>query len=138
MKLHQRRIAFLLVLVMAAALLCVPSLAADRTAPNAFGIRTYVALGDSVATGLNDNNGTNQDAYGIFVFYIISQIVGVQLIASAVQNSPPTEAIFTGSSVEMLQFIRGVLWRSTAISAVGAAAFYAITHWMLARRLNLQ
>ena len=73
-----------------------------------------------------------------FVFYIISQIVGVQLIANAVQNSPPAEAIFTGSSVEMIQFIRGVLWRSSAISAVGAVVFYAITHWMLAKRLNLQ
>ena len=73
-----------------------------------------------------------------FVFYIISQIVGVQLIANAVQNSPPAEAMFTGSSVEMIQFIRGILWRSSAISAVGAAVFYAITHWMLAKRLNLQ
>ena len=73
-----------------------------------------------------------------FVFYIISQIVGVQLIANAVQNSPPTEALFTGSSVEMIQFIRGILWRFTAISTVGAVVFYAITHWMLAKRLNLQ
>ena len=60
----QKRLAFLLALVMAAALLCVPSFAADTAAPNEYGIRNYVALGDSIATGLNDNNGTNQDAYG--------------------------------------------------------------------------
>lgn len=45
-------------------LLAVPSMAADTSAPNDFGIKTYVALGDSIATGLNDNTGTNQDAYG--------------------------------------------------------------------------
>ena len=60
----QRRLSFLLALVLAAALLCVPSFAAEPPAPNEFGIRNYVALGDSIATGLNDNTGTNQDAYG--------------------------------------------------------------------------
>ena len=64
MKRHQNRIAFLLAVVMVAALLCVPSFAAGNTAPNEYGITNYVALGDSIATGLNDNNGTNQDAYG--------------------------------------------------------------------------
>ena len=60
----QRRLSCLLVIVMAAALLCVPSFAAGNTAPNEYGITNYVALGDSIATGLNDNNGTNSDAYG--------------------------------------------------------------------------
>lgn len=59
----QKRVSFLLVLGMLAALLCIPSLAAD-TSPNEFGIENYVALGDSIAHGLNDNNGTNEDAYG--------------------------------------------------------------------------
>ena len=53
-----------------------PSLAADRTAPNSYGIRTYVALGDSVATGLNDNNGTNQDAYGSWEVGYTTQLAG--------------------------------------------------------------
>ena len=57
----RRWLSGLLAVVMAAALLCVPSLAAEK---NEFGIESYVALGDSIATGLNDNNGTNQDAYG--------------------------------------------------------------------------
>lgn len=60
----QRRLSFLLAVVMVAALLCVPSFAAGNTAPNEYGITNYVALGDSIATGLNDNNGTNEDAYG--------------------------------------------------------------------------
>ena len=60
----RRSLSLLLAVVLAAALLCVPSLAAEEPAPNEFGIRSYVALGDSIATGLNDNTGTNQDAYG--------------------------------------------------------------------------
>ena len=61
MKQHRRWLSLLLALVMTAALLCVPTLAVEK---NPFGIESYVALGDSAATGLNDNNGTNQDAYG--------------------------------------------------------------------------
>ena len=57
----RRWLSGLLAIVMVAALLCVPSLAAEK---NEFGIESYVALGDSIATGLNDNTGTNQDAYG--------------------------------------------------------------------------
>ena len=60
----RRWISILLAVVMTAALLCAPALAAEESAPNEFGIRNYVALGDSIATGLNDNTGTNQDAYG--------------------------------------------------------------------------
>ena len=48
---------------MTAALLCVPSFASDEEAPNVYGIKKYVALGDSIATGLNDNSGTNQYSY---------------------------------------------------------------------------
>ena len=61
MKQSRRWLSALLALVMTAALLCVPTLAAEK---NSFGIETYVALGDSIATGLNDHTGTNQDAYG--------------------------------------------------------------------------
>ena len=61
MKHTKQWIALLLAVVMTAALLSVPAFA---KAPNDFGIETYVALGDSIATGLNDNTGTNEDAYG--------------------------------------------------------------------------
>lgn len=54
----------LLVLAMMAVLLCVPSFATNEDSPNVYGIKKYVALGDSIATGLNDNSGTNQDSYG--------------------------------------------------------------------------
>ena len=61
MKHTKQWIALLLAVVMTAALLSVPAFA---KAPNDLGIETYVALGDSIATGLNDNTGTNEDAYG--------------------------------------------------------------------------
>ena len=61
MKHTKQWIAVLLAVVMTAALLSVPAFA---KAPNDLGIETYVALGDSIATGLNDNTGTNEDAYG--------------------------------------------------------------------------
>ena len=76
-----------------------------------------------------------------FVFYVVTQIIGVSFIAHIVQTSPSAEALFYGDAATtdmMLQFITGVFWRATAISAVGAAVYYAITHWMLSRRLNLQ
>ena len=57
------RLALLLALAMMVCLLAVPA-AAEDNAPNEYGIKTYVALGDSIATGLNDNTGTNEDAYG--------------------------------------------------------------------------
>ena len=63
MKHTKQWLALLLAVVMTAALLAVPVSAVDK-APDDFGIRTYVALGDSIATGLNDNTGTNEDAYG--------------------------------------------------------------------------
>ena len=62
MKGTKRLMTALLAVVMAAAL-CVPGFAAD-TPKNVFGIDNYVVLGDSLGTGLNDNTGTNQDAYG--------------------------------------------------------------------------
>ena len=61
MKHTKQWIALLLAVVMTAALLSVPAFA---KAPNDLGIETYVALGDSIATGLNDNTGTNEEAYG--------------------------------------------------------------------------
>ena len=63
MKHTKQWLALLLAVVMTAALFAVPASAVDK-APNDFGIRTYVALGDSIATGLNDHTGTNEDAYG--------------------------------------------------------------------------
>ena len=63
MKHTKQWLALLLAVVMTAALFAVPASAADK-APNDYGIRTYVALGDSIATGLNDHTGTNEDAYG--------------------------------------------------------------------------
>ena len=63
MKHTKQWIALLLAVVMTAALLGVPAFAADK-APNDLGFETYVALGDSIATGLNNNTGTNEDAYG--------------------------------------------------------------------------
>ena len=62
-KLHSA-IAYLLIVMLLASVLCVGAFAAGESAPNEYGITNYVALGDSIATGLNDNNGTNQDAYG--------------------------------------------------------------------------
>ena len=62
-KLHSA-ISYLLIVMLLASVLCVGAFAAGESAPNAYGIRNYVALGDSIATGLNDNTGTNQDAYG--------------------------------------------------------------------------
>ena len=62
-KLHSA-IAYLLIVMLLASVLSVGAFAAGDPAPNALGIRSYVALGDSIATGLNDNTGTNQDAYG--------------------------------------------------------------------------
>ena len=61
MKHTKQWIALLLAVVMTAALLSVPAFA---KAPNDLGFETYVALGDSIATGLNDNTETNEDAYG--------------------------------------------------------------------------
>ena len=60
-KTMKSRLALLLALALMVCLLAVPAAAEDK-APNAYGIETYVALGDSIATGLNDNTGTNQDA----------------------------------------------------------------------------
>ena len=62
-KTMKSRLALLLALALMVCLLAIPA-AAEDNAPNAYGIETYVALGDSIATGLNDNTGTNQDAYG--------------------------------------------------------------------------
>jgi hypothetical integral membrane protein (TIGR02206 family) len=62
-KTMKSRLALLLALAMMVCLLAVPA-AAEDNAPNEYGIKTYVALGDSIATGLNDNTGTNEDAYG--------------------------------------------------------------------------
>ena len=62
-KTMKSRLALLLALAMMVCLLAVPA-AAEGNAPNEYGIKTYVALGDSIATGLNDNTGTNEDAYG--------------------------------------------------------------------------
>jgi len=59
-----RHVAAFLSLVMLIGLLAIPSLADTSKAPNEYGIEHYVALGDSIATGLNDNTKTNQDAYG--------------------------------------------------------------------------
>ena len=59
-----RHVAAFLSLVMLIGLLAIPSLADTNNAPNEYGIRNYVALGDSIATGLNDNTETNEDAYG--------------------------------------------------------------------------
>ena len=50
-----RHVAAFLSLVMLIGLLAIPSLADTNNAPNEYGIRNYVALGDSIATGLNDN-----------------------------------------------------------------------------------
>ncbi len=60
---HMKKLLSCLLAVLMVAALCVPALAADSP-KNVFGIENYVALGDSIATGLNDNTGTNQDAYG--------------------------------------------------------------------------
>ena len=76
-----------------------------------------------------------------FMFYIVSQIIGVSFIAQIIQNSPSADAILFGDAASMgmmFQFIIGALWRFTGISAVGAVVYYAITHWMLSRKLNLQ
>ena len=76
-----------------------------------------------------------------FVFYIVSQIIGVSFIAQIIQNSPSADAILFGDAASMgmmFQFIIGALWRFTGISAVSAVVYYAITHWMLSRKLNLQ
>ena len=59
-----RHVAAFLSLVMLIGLLAIPSLADTNKAPNEYGIEHYVALGDSIATGLNDNTETNEDAYG--------------------------------------------------------------------------
>lgn len=59
-----RHVAAFLSLVMLIGLLAIPSLADTSKAPNEYGIEHYVALGDSIATGLNDNTETNEDAYG--------------------------------------------------------------------------
>ncbi len=62
MKQMKKLLSCLLAVLMVAAL-CVPALATDGP-KNVFGIENYVVLGDSLGTGLNDNTGTNQDAYG--------------------------------------------------------------------------
>ena len=59
-----RHVAAFLSLVMLLGLLAIPSLADNEISPNEYGIEHYVALGDSIATGLNDNTETNEDAYG--------------------------------------------------------------------------
>lgn len=72
-----------------------------------------------------------------FVFYIV-----VQLLSSVVLSGTLTSV--AGSLESMLEndavysVANALLWRTTAFNAVVAAVYYAITHFMLSKRLNLQ
>lgn len=72
-----------------------------------------------------------------FVFYIVLQIVGVQLVTGALVNTSDSLTHFYDAA-SMMEMMSGFLWRVAAVSAVSGAVFYAIAHFMLAKRLNLQ
>ena len=56
--------ALALALVLAVSALGVPVTASAAPAKNEYGIRRYVAIGESVVTGMNDHSSTNRDSYG--------------------------------------------------------------------------
>ena len=72
-----------------------------------------------------------------FVFYIVVQSLSAFVlsgtltsVAGSLESMMEQDAAYSVASA--------LLWRTTAFNAVIAAVYYAITHFMLARKLNLQ
>ena len=61
-KTWKRLVSLLLTAILLAAVLCLPTALAAEKAPNDYGIKEYVALGDSIAQGKNETT----DGSGIF------------------------------------------------------------------------
>ena len=72
-----------------------------------------------------------------FVFYVVMQIVGVSMIAGMLHGAPDSMVMMTDTA-QMLAFTNKMMWRFAAFSAVFGVIYYAITHYMLAKKLNLQ
>lgn len=72
-----------------------------------------------------------------FLFYVIINIVSVKLLSGLIVNLSDSPAVFYDNDT-MIVFMNQMLWRFAAVSAIFGAVFYAITHFMLAKRLNLQ
>lgn len=72
-----------------------------------------------------------------FVFYIVMQILSMILLSGTLSSMAGTMEAMMESGA-MINIANGLLWRYIAFEAVFAAVYYAITHWMLSRKLNLQ
>lgn len=72
-----------------------------------------------------------------FVFYILINIVSVRLFSGVLMGLSDS-VILNFDNASMAALLTNLLWRCAAVSAVFGVVFYAITHFMLAKRLNLQ
>jgi ABC-type transport system involved in multi-copper enzyme maturation permease subunit len=72
-----------------------------------------------------------------FVFYIVSQVVTVRLLSGVFDN---VEVFMFGMNdfSSVMPVITGLLRRSIIAEVIGVVVYYVITHFMLAKRLNLQ
>ena len=72
-----------------------------------------------------------------FVFYIVIMFVSVHLLSGVLMGLSDS-GIMNFDNASMADLMTKLLWRSSAVSALFGVIFYAITHYMLAKRLNLQ
>ena len=72
-----------------------------------------------------------------FVFYIVMQTLSAVLLSGSLSSLAGTlESVMESDA--MMTIGNGLVWRYVAFEAVFSAVYYAITHFMLARKLNLQ
>ena len=72
-----------------------------------------------------------------FAFYIAMQTLSVFLLSGTLSSFAGTlEAVMESDA--MLTIANGLVWRYVAFEAVFTAVYYAVTHFMLAKKLNLQ
>lgn len=72
-----------------------------------------------------------------FAFYIAMQTLSVFLLSGTLSLFAGTlEAVMESDA--MLTIANGLVWRYVAFEAVFTAVYYAVTHFMLAKKLNLQ
>ncbi len=91
-----------------------------------------MAVGQSFRT-----HKTLMSVITFFVFYIIAQIVSVMLFKGMFENLDPF-ILEIGDFSSMTQLVTDILRRSIIAEFIGAAVYYVITHFMLAKKLNLQ
>ncbi len=72
-----------------------------------------------------------------FAFYIVMQILSAALLSGTLSSLAGTIESMMESDA-MLNIANGIVWRYAVFEAVFAVIYYAITHWMLSRKLNLQ